>query len=29
MKKILMAVVALTVFGFVGCQKDDNAVDLT
>lgn len=27
MKKILMAVVALTVFGFVGCQKDDNAVD--
>ncbi len=27
MKKILMAVVALTVFGFVGCQKDDNAID--
>ncbi len=27
MKKILMAVVALAVMGFVGCQKDDNAVD--
>lgn len=27
MKKILMAVVALAVMGFVGCQKDDNAID--
>ena len=27
MKKILMAVVALAVMGFVGCQKDDNVVD--
>ena len=29
MKKILMAVVALAVMGFVGCQKDDNAIDNT